>query len=423
MNRIFARYTRRLREKFFADERGAIAIMIGIAVPVIFGFAMVAIDVGYLYRERNWLQISADAAVLAAAYDLNGTPVTTAIAYADKNMSGGVLTADHVWTGNWDTLTRTFTVNGTPMNAVKVTTRETTANGNPAPLFFARIFGYNTQDVVATAIAIAGGNTADCFDAGARAGGTFNMDVNVGLSRVCVYGQEGVTFGDDASVNSAAAVGTPDCNDYAGGDCAGFTTGAAPDITGNIIGMDLGLSQTGVESCITNFIAMLKSGYPTVFGCGDVWPSYITDVVYDTTSTALPANPAPGTAYIFQQDITVDASHVLDDNFIISEGSITVSQYGDISNTTYSCWFPNDTTVGIMAVDDIVIETGSQLAGTTLWSGNDINVDAGIRNFQVSLTSGGDMNFVEDPDLEGCNLNLGGALGTGTGGLFVRLVK
>ncbi len=84
---------------------------------------------------------------------------------AGKNMPtgehGAVLANADVVTGNWDSGTRTFTPAGDPINAVRVVTRRSQANGNAAGLFFARILGFNQVDVETTAIASSqsGGDT------------------------------------------------------------------------------------------------------------------------------------------------------------------------------------------------------------------------------------------------------------------------
>ncbi len=52
---------------YFRDRRGVAAIIFALTLPVIAGFAALAIDVGYLTLLQARLQAAADAAVLAAA--------------------------------------------------------------------------------------------------------------------------------------------------------------------------------------------------------------------------------------------------------------------------------------------------------------------------------------------------------------------
>ncbi|MCH8808383.1 MAG: hypothetical protein IH993_00895, partial [Proteobacteria bacterium] len=100
-----------------------------------------------------------DAAVLASVSELPDTDAAraTAVEYATKNMSvaehGKVLDDDDVVTGNWDSETRTFTPDGTPLNAVRVVARRSRDNGNPVGLFFAAALGFGESDMAASAIA------------------------------------------------------------------------------------------------------------------------------------------------------------------------------------------------------------------------------------------------------------------------------
>ena len=49
------------------DERGAVAVVVGLMLVVLVGFAAIAVDVGAMYSQRAQLQNAADAAALAAA--------------------------------------------------------------------------------------------------------------------------------------------------------------------------------------------------------------------------------------------------------------------------------------------------------------------------------------------------------------------
>lgn len=76
-------------------QRGAVAIMLGLSIFVLFGFMALAIDLGRTYVVRTELQNAADAAALAGAKQLNqtaagvccgsGSAVSHAIAMAAQN--------------------------------------------------------------------------------------------------------------------------------------------------------------------------------------------------------------------------------------------------------------------------------------------------------------------------------------------------
>ena len=146
-------------EAFLQDRRGSVFAMMGFGVVMAAGFAALAVDMSYLYGLKGRLQTTADFAVLAAVTQLPDEDAarTMALDYAAKNMPaaehGAVLAGADVVTGNWNSGTRTFTPAGDPINAVRVVTRRSQANGNAAGLFFARTLGFNQVDVETTAIA------------------------------------------------------------------------------------------------------------------------------------------------------------------------------------------------------------------------------------------------------------------------------
>lgn len=75
-------------------QRGAVAIMFGLSIFVLFGFMALAIDLGRIYVLRTELQNAADASALAGAKELNQTQagvasaVSFAIATAVQNKFG-----------------------------------------------------------------------------------------------------------------------------------------------------------------------------------------------------------------------------------------------------------------------------------------------------------------------------------------------
>jgi Flp pilus assembly protein TadG len=175
----------RSRKKFHAlrrfsrDERGAVAIMLTVYLPALVGLFTLATDMSYVLWSRNMLQVTTEAAALAAVTDglENGLSFNNACSvaksYASKNMPvaryGNVLKQNSgdctdVVLGNWrdtnncpdpQTGTAKFCAGGT-INAVKVTTRLAAQNGNPLQLAFASLVGWPTFDVTATAIATYG---------------------------------------------------------------------------------------------------------------------------------------------------------------------------------------------------------------------------------------------------------------------------
>ncbi|NOX57524.1 MAG: VWA domain-containing protein [Planctomycetes bacterium] len=151
-------------------RRGATAVMVAVFVPVLVGFAALTIDVGLIYNTKTDLQSAADAAALAAASRLGdfdaGDPMTLGRQAAEAiTQNNNVLNqqvqidASDITFGRatFDKATGQLTFVPTNIfpDAARVVIRKSSGSPNGAVgLFFARIFGKNTQDVTAEAIAM-----------------------------------------------------------------------------------------------------------------------------------------------------------------------------------------------------------------------------------------------------------------------------
>jgi Flp pilus assembly protein TadG len=147
--------------RFIHAQDGAIAAISAVSLVVILGFGAFAIDMSYAYSERNLLQVTADAAALAAAPELpnKNKAREMALEYVEDNMPaathGIVLDKEDVVLGNWDTVSETWSPNVGPLNAVEVTTRRSSDNGNRLDLFLAPILGLGSLDMETSAVAYA----------------------------------------------------------------------------------------------------------------------------------------------------------------------------------------------------------------------------------------------------------------------------
>ena len=152
------------------DGRGAVAIIVALVFPVIFGIAALTVDIGHVLYMEAKLQAAADAAALAAASSLDDEDAAVDLAeeYAGLNMPEGdfgtVLQAADVVFGTYDIGTGTFTADDTPTDAVRVTLNLSEANGNAVTLFFAQVIGFTSRDVQSQAIATqSAGEGQFCF--------------------------------------------------------------------------------------------------------------------------------------------------------------------------------------------------------------------------------------------------------------------
>ena len=128
-----------------STERGAVAIIMSVAIVFIAGFAALTIDSGQIFNERRQLQNGADAAALAIARDCAtgncGTYNTTAQGYLDSNANDGKSGLAAV----------TFPT----ANSVKVTDQTLDASGTKTTIQyqFAPVAGLTSKTVHASATA------------------------------------------------------------------------------------------------------------------------------------------------------------------------------------------------------------------------------------------------------------------------------
>jgi len=161
----FARFDRRC-----GRDRGGMATLCAVIIPLLVGLGTLAIDQGYYGYRNLLLKQTTQNAALAAAEELytyystgkNTTVVSTAQTYAGNNMPsakyGTVVTTSNVVLGTWSGTA--FTAGGTNPTAVQVTGLNTTANSNAVPLFLGSFFGRPTADISYTVVASYGSGKA-----------------------------------------------------------------------------------------------------------------------------------------------------------------------------------------------------------------------------------------------------------------------
>ena len=137
------------------QRRGIILVLGVILLVMVFAFVAFTVDMGHMAVVRTQLQGAADAAALGSAQDIpfGSTVVTSSAVFigARNKAAGDVVAIDNsdVQLGFYDFAARTFVVDPTAANAVKVTARV-----DNSQLFFAPIIGTNDFDMSASAIAM-----------------------------------------------------------------------------------------------------------------------------------------------------------------------------------------------------------------------------------------------------------------------------
>jgi Flp pilus assembly protein TadG len=180
------------------ERRAAITVLAAFFMVVMLGFVAFGVDVGYMMLVKTQLQVAADSAAMAAGANMAGTNaqvVSAAQQFAGYHKAAGAkvnLKTSDIQYGLWDANSRTFAPSATAGNAIKVTARrDNTTGGNNT--FFGRIFGVNTFNVSASAVALS--NPRDiCFVVDLS--GSMNDDTSTG------WGGNGSFSGQYAAIYS-----------------------------------------------------------------------------------------------------------------------------------------------------------------------------------------------------------------------------
>ncbi len=174
--------------RLWADQAGGTTVFFAVSLTVLLGAAALSIDYARAVAARQLLASAADAAVLAAASRLpdQASARSTALSYIEKNIPqsqyGQVLRDEDIEFGVWDADCREFrplksgngegrkedgkrsggsngacrlanSLLGAEPSAVRITTRLSPDNGNGLNTLFARVFGQDSMEIAARAVA------------------------------------------------------------------------------------------------------------------------------------------------------------------------------------------------------------------------------------------------------------------------------
>ena len=163
--------------RFARDQRGAVAVMVGLSATAFIGMTALAVEVGQWYETRRDMQVAADAAAVGGAEALRAgasTVLAQSEAWADSGANGYVVSSAKMNVGS-GTNGLTVTVNLPPASgalsgnssAVEVIVSQ------PQPLLLAKLFIASGPTISARAVAeVAGGPTCilALAPSGARSG-------------------------------------------------------------------------------------------------------------------------------------------------------------------------------------------------------------------------------------------------------------
>ncbi|MEJ2008904.1 MAG: pilus assembly protein TadG-related protein [Acidobacteriota bacterium] len=284
-------------DKRFRD-RGISLLIIAVSMIFILGMAGLAIDLASLYVGRSQAQRAADAAALAGAQYFTNTDCTVganggisaqcqaiamqrAEAVGDANLIAGVSPSIQ----NSDV---TFPSTSAEDPQIQVIAARDTSHGNPMPTFFVKIFGINTANVSAKAVAEAYIGTGTGQPVGATC-------VKPWLIPNCDPGNK-----NSAEVNSS-------CAPNADGSQPGMFVDAQPNQISSTLLTDRNVpySQGGV----VGEPFTLKPGSPGSAGApGQYYAAFLPNDSYTPTECpacagATPSTGGTGSAAIYRENI------------------------------------------------------------------------------------------------------------------------
>ena len=155
--------------RFLAERSGAVVPIAAAGLAMAAAVGALAIDMSRAYSVQNELQTAVDAAALAAAHDLRDPELVRRTARRlvearfPPETQGEVLADRDVEIGTWDPEQKSFTPGNTRPNALRLTARRAEANGNPQPTTLARVIGYASLDLEASATAAVSSSLPLCL--------------------------------------------------------------------------------------------------------------------------------------------------------------------------------------------------------------------------------------------------------------------
>jgi Flp pilus assembly protein TadG len=265
------------------DESGQTVVVVAAFLGIVaLGFLALAVDVGYLFRERQMVQTAADAAAVAAAEEIsNGTPgneqtVAKAVAKLDGFDPGS---PKNPATVTFPTPTGNFT--GGAYVSVTVS--------KPVSTFFMGVFSskFATQTVSATATAGGGQLSQTCVCIEGGSGTTLSMANNNQL----IANGCGVVVNSSSS-NAVAVAGSASITSSSLGLSSSATSWTSSNITGssgwNASEINNGGSVTVNGVTNTEYTTTTSGAVPGVANCAPTMPPAPTNL--DLTRCA----PDPG---------------------------------------------------------------------------------------------------------------------------------
>jgi Flp pilus assembly protein TadG len=312
-------YPKTFREhlrRFWLASDGVGTVVTVFCMVAILMVAGLGLDYAHAVRTQARLQAMADASALAAAIRLphRGDAMDEALAVALLNGNnaeeGAMVRPVDVEIGYWDAAARSFSITESRPNAVRVTSRRTTASGNALRTLLVRLAGVNSFDLSVQSIALRDVRVRCSGGGYFSAQRTTVSNTNHFFNGFCLHGERGVTLRNSSVFEPGTTISMPNLGDF---QQVNNNVGAADAL--------LQYSHTFVYlDTIVPTIAALRSadirdaGLPTSIVHGPVRLSTIT------SNTVLQR----GTLYVVSGAVNLGSGRDLNDLAIVASGNIQI---------------------------------------------------------------------------------------------------
>lgn len=262
---------------FSAEETGSLTIHGLFTFMAMATVSAISLDVSNLMSSQTQLQVAADAAGHAALYyrDMHTPEEAKAAAIIQISASmpsekyGEILAPEDIIFGNWDYDTETFAADPASRSAVQVTTARVASRSNSVASFLFKIVGYDTFDVVTSAVFTTFRPT--CFREGFVADGIVDIQSNNAYANgFCVHSNTYVSMNTNNTFEAGTVISMPDMDNI---DLprSGYETNE-----GLQAALRSGVYRLRILNRIDYLIDGLEDGNP------DLIPDYITSTAHVT---------------------------------------------------------------------------------------------------------------------------------------------
>jgi hypothetical protein len=290
------------------DESGQTLIFVGLSMSVILGFVAMATDVGTLLHDKRNLQIAADSAAIAGAFEEYSSAVP-----ADAQAAGQRASTQNGFTNGSNQVT--VTINPPPVGGPHAGTPGYVEAivSQVEPVFFMKLFSFPSMRVTARAVAFNGAKFTCCLcGLNQTAADTIHLQGNFTVTASTCDVQD--------NSNSATAL------DFTGG--AGTLTAAAVGVVGGVGGNASDSNPTPVTG-IAQFNDPLASLVP---------PPYNAASCAAPTGTAWDAAGAGGTI-CYSGNVTINSAVTMTPGIYVFTGDLKFNGHGSLTGTGVTLYF------------------------------------------------------------------------------------